>query len=102
MERWRSGAYGQGLQGHCQSRTILGYGTGIRSCALFRSAWREFLWYTEGINGFVDVTDTAKAIVRLLATDISGQRFILNGDNWSFRHLFTTIAREFGKTLSSV
>jgi dihydroflavonol-4-reductase len=97
MEVWRG--IGEGLRGVIANpSTILGYGDWNHgSCALFRNAWREFPWYTEGINGFVDVTDTAKAIVRLLATDISGQRFILNGDNWSFRHLFTTIAREFGK-----
>jgi dihydroflavonol-4-reductase len=46
------------------------------------------------------VTDTARAIVRLLATDISGQRYILNGDNWSWRHLFETIAaRSSGRSL---
>jgi nucleoside-diphosphate-sugar epimerase len=97
MEVWRG--IGEGLQGVIVNpSTILGYGDwNHSSCALFRNAWREFPWYTEGINGFVDVTDAAKAIVRLLATDISGQRFILNGDNWSFRQLFTTIAREFGK-----
>ena len=97
MEVWRG--IGEGLRGVIVNpSTILGYGDwNHSSCALFRNAFREFPWYTEGINGFVDVTDTAKAIVRLLATDISGQRFILNGDNWSFRQLFTTIAREFGK-----
>jgi dihydroflavonol-4-reductase len=97
MEVWR--AIGEGLRGVIVNpSTILGYGDwNHSSCGLFRNSWREFPWYTEGINGFVDVTDAAKAIVRLLATDISGQRFILSGDNWSFRHLFTTIAREFGK-----
>ena len=97
MEVWRG--IGEGLRGVIVNpSTILGYGDWNHgSCGLFRNAWREFPWYTGGINGFVDVTDTAKAIVRLLATNISGQRFILNGDNWSFRHLFTTIAGEFGK-----
>jgi dihydroflavonol-4-reductase len=101
MEVWRG--IGEGLRGVIVNpSTILGYGDwNHSSCALFRNAWREFPWYTEGINGFVDVTDTAKAIVRLLATDISGQRFILNGENWSFRQLFTTIAREFGKKAPS-
>ena len=97
MEVWRG--IGEGLRGVIVNpSTILGYGDwNHSSCALFRNAWREFPWYTEGINGFVDVTDAAKAIVQLLATNISGQRFILSGDNWSFRHLFTTIAGEFGK-----
>ncbi len=72
--------------------------TGITtSCAIFRSVFNEFPWYTEGINGFVDVCDTARAIVRLLESDINGQRYILNSDNWSWRQLFETMAREFGK-----
>ena len=97
MEVWRG--IGEGLPAVIVNpSTILGYGDwNNSSCALFRSVYREFPWYTEGINGFVDVTDTARAIVRLMATDISGQRYILNGDNWSWRHLFETIAAEFGK-----
>jgi nucleoside-diphosphate-sugar epimerase len=97
IEVWRG--IGEGLPAVIVNpSTILGYGDwNNSSCALFRSVYREFPWYTEGINGFVDVTDTARAIVRLLATDISGQRYILNGDNWSWRHLFETIAAEFGK-----
>jgi dihydroflavonol-4-reductase len=97
MEAWRG--IGEGLRGVIVNpSTILGYGDWSHSsCALFRNVWREFPWYTEGINGFVDVTDAAKAIVRLLTTDISGQRFILNGDNWSFRQLFNSMAGEFGK-----
>jgi dihydroflavonol-4-reductase len=78
--------------------TILGYGDwNSSSCALFRSAWREFPWYTEGINGFVDVRDTAKAIVCLLESEVASQRFIINGDNWTFRRIFETIAAGFGK-----
>jgi dihydroflavonol-4-reductase len=97
MEVWRG--IGEGLPAVIVNpSTILGYGDwNNTSCAIFRSVYNEFPWYTEGINGFVDVTDTAKAIVRLLQTDIYGERYILNGDNWSWRHLFETMAREFGK-----
>jgi dihydroflavonol-4-reductase len=97
MEVWRG--FGEGLPvAIVNPGTLLGYGDwNSSSCALFRSVFREFPWYTEGINGFVDVTDTARAVVRLLESDISGQRYILNGDNWSFRHLFETMAAGFGK-----
>jgi nucleoside-diphosphate-sugar epimerase len=97
MEVWRG--IGEGLPGVVVNpSTILGYGDwNSTSCALFRSAYREFPWYTEGINGFVDVTDTAKAVVRLLESDVVGQRYILNGDNWTFRQLFESIAAGFGK-----
>jgi nucleoside-diphosphate-sugar epimerase len=97
IEVWRG--FGEGLPGAIVNpSTILGFGDwNHSSCGLFRSAYREFPWYTEGINGFVDVTDTARAIVRLLESEISGQRYILNGDNWSWRRLFETIAAGFGK-----
>jgi dihydroflavonol-4-reductase len=97
VEVWRG--IGEGLPAVViNPSTILGYGDwNSSSCTLFRSAYQEFPWYTEGINGFVDVQDTARAIVRLLDTDISGERFILNGDNWTFRRLLETIAAGFGK-----
>jgi len=41
--------------------------------------------------------DVAGAVVALLESDIIGQRYILNGDNWSFRQLFNNIATAFGK-----
>jgi dihydroflavonol-4-reductase len=97
VEVWRG--IGEGLPAVViNPSTILGYGDwNSSSCTLFRSAYQEFPWYTEGINGFVDVQDTARAIVRLLDTDISGERYILNGDNWTFRRLLETIAAGFGK-----
>ena len=97
MEVWRG--IGEGLPAVIVNpSTILGYGDwNNTSCAIFRSVYNEFPWYTEGINGFVDVADTAKAIVRLLEAPINGERYILNGDNWSWRRLFETMAKEFGK-----
>jgi dihydroflavonol-4-reductase len=97
MEVWRG--IGEGLQAVIVNpSTLLGFGDWkTSSCQLFRNAFREFPWYTEGINGFVDVADAARAIVRLLENDVCGQRYILNGDNWSFRHLFDTMASAFGK-----
>ena len=97
VEVWRG--IGEGLPAVVVNpSTILGYGNwNSSSCALFRSAFREFPWYTEGVNGFVDVTDTARAIVCLLESDIVAERYILSGDNWTFRRLFETIATGFGK-----
>lgn len=97
VEVWRG--IGEGLPAAIVNpSTLLGYGDwNSGSCALFRSAFGEFPWYTEGVNGFVDVTDVARAVVCLLETDVSGQRYILNGDNWTFRHLFESMADGFGK-----
>src|SRR5882757_4792125 len=90
MEVWR--AIGEGLPAVIVNpSTILGYGDwNTSSCAIFKNIYREFPWYSNGINGFVDVVDVANAVVALLESNITGQRYILNGDNWSFRQLFNS------------
>ncbi|WP_315818624.1 hypothetical protein [Paraflavitalea speifideaquila] len=82
--------------------TILGYGDwNTSSCAIFKNSFREFPWYTNGVNGFVDVKDVAKAAVLLMNSSISAERFIVNADNWSFRQLLNTIAEGFNNELPS-
>jgi dihydroflavonol-4-reductase len=97
LEVWRG--IGEGLNATIVNpSTILGYGDwNTSSCAVFKTVFRGFPWYTNGMNGFVDVKDAARAVVALLATEAGGERFILSGDNWSFRQLFNGIAAGFGK-----
>lgn len=97
MEVWRG--TGEGLNAVILNpSTILGYGDWNQSsCALFRNAWDEFPWYTNGVNGFVDVQDVARAAVMLMESNISSERFIVNGDNWSFKKLFDSMADAFAK-----
>ena len=42
------------------------------SSAIFKTAYNEFKWYTEGISGFVDVSDVARAMILLMNSEISG------------------------------
>ena len=67
MEVWR--AIAEGLNAVIVNpSTILGFGDwNNTSCALFKTAYNEFPWYTDGVNGFVDVNDTAKAVVSVAA-----------------------------------
>jgi nucleoside-diphosphate-sugar epimerase len=97
LEVWRG--IGEGLPAVIVNpSTILGFGDwNTSSCAIFKNIYGEFPWYSNGINGFVDVMDVAGAVVALLESEIIGQRYILNGDNWSFRQLFNNIATAFGK-----
>lgn len=60
---------------------------------LFAQADAEFPFYTDGATGVVDVTDVARAMIELMASDISAERFIVNGHNVSFRNLMTHIAK---------
>lgn len=67
------------------------------SSKIFKSAYNEFPWYTEGVTGFVDVMDVAEAMVQLTESNISGERFILSSENRAYKDVFTSIARCFGK-----
>ncbi|WP_205508442.1 NAD-dependent epimerase/dehydratase family protein [Longitalea arenae] len=97
LEVWRGAAEGLDMV-IVNPSTVIGYGDwNLSSCAIFKSVYKEFPWFTKGINGFVAVTDVAKATVLLMESDHSHERFIVNGDNWTFQQLLNTIADGFGK-----
>lgn len=97
LEVWRGAAEGLNMV-ILNPSTVLGYGDWTSSsCAIFKSVYKEFPWYTKGINGFVAVTDVARAAVLLMESQWSNERFIVNGDNWSYQQLFNTIADGLGK-----
>ena len=65
---------------------------------LFSQVKRFMPFYTEGITGFVDVRDVAKAMILLMQDiTINGERFVLNSQNLSFQELFTLMAKSLGK-----
>ncbi|WP_143309354.1 NAD-dependent epimerase/dehydratase family protein [Chitinophaga vietnamensis] len=97
MEVWRGMA--EGLEAVIVNPSII-LGSGFwndGSSAVFKNAWKEFPYYTEGVNGFVDVQDVVKAMMLLMDSTINEERFILSGDNWSYRQLFTEMATAMGK-----
>ena len=67
------------------------------SSQIFKSVYDEFPWYTEGVSGFVDTGDVAKAMIALMQSDISNERFIISAENSSYRQVFNWIADGFGK-----
>ena len=97
MEVWRG--IGEGLQAAiiCPSLILGGSNWDSGSCAVFKSAWNEFKWYTEGGGGFVDVRDVTSVMILLMNSEISNERFILSGENLSYREVFTSIAKCFNK-----
>ncbi len=60
---------------------------------LFGKAMKGNKFYTDGGTGFVDVNDTADAVLKVIEKNILGERFVLNGDNISYRELFTLLAK---------
>jgi nucleoside-diphosphate-sugar epimerase len=93
---WRGMA--EGLEGLILNpATILGYGDWSNgSCALFKQIHDGFPWYTNGINGFVDVKDVALATRIALESSLNEQRFLICAENWTFRDLQQAMADGFG------
>jgi nucleoside-diphosphate-sugar epimerase len=97
MEVWRG--IGEGLNAVIVNPAlILGPGDWESgSSQIFRNVYNEFPWYTDGITGYVDVRDAAKAMIQLMDSEIANERFILSADNKSYKDIFTLIAKTFGK-----
>jgi len=97
MEVWRG--ISEGLEAVIVNPTIiLGYGNwNSGSAAIFKNAHQEFPWYTDGVSGFVDASDVARTMWLLMKGRTSGECFIINGQNLTFRRVFTEIALAFGK-----
>jgi nucleoside-diphosphate-sugar epimerase len=97
VEVWRGIA--EGLQAVIVNPSIiLGAGDwNAGSTKIFKTAYEEFPWYTEGITGFVDVEDVAKAMVQLMSSNVTNERFILNAENRPYKEVFTIAANAFNK-----
>lgn len=99
MEVWRG--IGEGLNAVIINPVIiLGAGDWEKgSSGIFKSAYDEFPWYTEGVSGFVDVQDVVTAMTKLMDSDISSERFIISGYNITYKEVFSEIAKNFGKKM---
>lgn len=96
-EVWRG--IGEGLNAVIINPVII-LGTGNwdkGSSEIFKSAYNEFPWFTEGISGFVDVQDVVKTMISLMNGTPCSERFIISAENLSYKEVFTEIANNFGK-----
>lgn len=99
LEVWRG--IGEGLDAVIiNPAIILGAGDwNSGSSQIFKSAYDEFPWYAEGVNGFVDVRDVAAIMILLMESTISAERFIINAANTSYQKIFNLIAMAFDKKI---
>lgn len=67
------------------------------STEIFKSVYDGFNWYADGTTGFVDVRDAAKAMLRLMESGITAERFIISAENAAYKDVFFQIADAFGK-----
>jgi dihydroflavonol-4-reductase len=97
IEVWRGIA--EGLNAVIVNPTIiLGAGNWNKgSSEIFKSVYKEFPYYSDGVTGFVDVEDVVAAMIALMNSSISAERFIISAENISYKDLFYTIAEAFNK-----
>ena len=96
-EVWRG--IEEGLEAVIVNPTIiLGPGNWRKSSArMFLDVWRGMKFYTAGVNGFVDVRDVTGAMIKLMKSDISAERYIVSSENVAFKRVFDMIADGLGK-----
>jgi dihydroflavonol-4-reductase len=77
---------------------ILGPGDENRSSSeVMRVLKKGNSWFTNGVTGYVDARDVAKAAVLLMKSEIKNERFIINAANLSFKEFFDKVLLLFGK-----
>jgi dihydroflavonol-4-reductase len=82
---------------------VFGPGEWKRSSSkMFYTMRKGLRFYTAGSNSFVDVRDVCRAMIKLMESDITGERFIITSENMSFREVFNLIADNLNKKRPSV
>jgi dihydroflavonol-4-reductase len=102
MEVWRG--IEEGLQAVIVNPSVI-IGPGIwdkSSSALFSTVYKGLKFYPSGSTGFVDVRDVAKAMVLLMESPISGERYILNASEMKYKDAFQYIAKSLNKPAPSI
>ncbi|MBK7305745.1 MAG: NAD-dependent epimerase/dehydratase family protein [Chitinophagaceae bacterium] len=97
MQVWRG--IGEGLNAVMVNPVII-LGAGDwngGSSQIFKTAYDEFPWYTKGSTGFVDVRDVVKAMIELMNSTITAERFIISAENRTYADVFNLMAKAFGK-----
>ncbi|WP_299058948.1 NAD-dependent epimerase/dehydratase family protein [uncultured Polaribacter sp.] len=102
MEIWRASQEGVEVV-IVNPGVILGSGFWQKgSSTLFSKIYNGFNYYTEGVTGFVSVTDVVSAMVQLMNSTVKNERFILVSENKTFKEIFFSMANAFGKKTPSI
>lgn len=72
------------------------------SSKMFLTAYKGLKYYTEGINGFVDVRDVARSMIELTDSEIKNERFIISAEDYSFRDFFAQVSFFLGKPVPNI
>ena len=64
---------------------------------LISVVFNEFPFYTKGTTAWVDVEDVVNAVFQLMNSSAHTERYILSAGNFSFRDVFTMMAKALNK-----
>lgn len=67
------------------------------STKLFTTVNNGMPFYSNGINGYIDVRDVSGLMVKLMKSDLKNERYIFSAEDVSFRNVITMIAASLGK-----
>lgn len=67
------------------------------SLTIFRAIHKGLRFYPPGANAIVDVRDVSKRMLTLMDSEISSERFLIIGENITYKKLFDTIADALDK-----
>jgi len=97
MEVWRASQEGVDVV-IVNPGVILGSGFWQKGTGkMFSQVQKGLKFYTEGVNGFVGVKDVVQIMIKLMASNIINERFILVSQNLSFKDVFFQIADSLNK-----
>ncbi|PID92753.1 MAG: hypothetical protein CSA96_01735 [Bacteroidetes bacterium] len=97
MEVWR--AIEEGLPAAIVNPTVIlgpGFWTKGGSSSIFHRVAGGLRYATPGTTGFVGVKDVVSAMIWLSAQGLTGERFIVNAANASYKEVFEQIASALG------
>lgn len=102
LEVWRGNA--EGLKTVIVNPSvIMGVGDWKNgSSALVGAAAKGLHFFTEGITGYTDARDVAQIAIKLTESEITGERYIINTDNLSFKQLFNMLTDAMGVKRPSI
>ena len=92
MEVWRG--IQEGLNAAIVNPSII-LGPGFwnhGSSSIFTKIDKGLRFYSHGITGYVGVWDVVKAMIELMDSDISGERFLVTAENYTYREIFDKVA----------
>ncbi len=97
LEVWRG--MGEGLNAAIVNPgIILGEGDWDKGSAkLITLAYKEFPFYTQGINAWVDVSDVVRIMHLIMTSEIEAERFVVSAGNFAYRDIFTMMAKALNK-----